>query len=300
MKSPLHLFIALSLLSINCTLMAQNPTFEIEGHRGCRGLLPENTLPAFYKALDLGAYTLELDVVISKDRKVVVSHDTYFNPDISTDPDGIYISKETRNNLYLLDYKEIKKYDVGRRGNKGFPEQEAMKVHKPLLTEVLDKVAKYAKKKDIPRVKWNIEIKSSPNEVGKSQPPVEEFSDLVEKIISAKLDPKDVVIQSFDFNVLTHWHKQIEAGNYPPVTLAVLLGGEANNDIAHVTKKLGFKPDIWSAHYSTMDAQKVKDLHSAGMRVIPWTVNKLEDMQRMKAIACDGLITDYPDRARQL
>src|SRR6218665_3419482 len=122
----------LVLLLFPILTFAQTMPFQIEGHRGARGLVPENTIPSFKKAIDLGAHVIELDVVISKDKKVVVSHDTYFNPEITTAPNGELVTKETQGNLYTLDYKEIKKYDVGSRGNKGFPEQEKMKVYKPL------------------------------------------------------------------------------------------------------------------------------------------------------------------------
>lgn len=278
--------------------MAQTTPFEIEGHRGARGLSPENTIPSFKKAIDLGAHVIELDVVISKDKKVVVSHDTYFNPDITTDPHGIFISKETQGNLFEMDYKEIKKYDVGSRGNKGFPEQEKLKVHKPLLTEVFREIEKYTKKKGLPAVKYNIEIKSSEKEIGKTQPDVAEFSDLVYEIIAKEAPLERINMQSFDYNILKHWYAQTQAGKYKKMAIAVLLDPRANNDVLVNLDKLGFKPDIWSPYYTQISAERVKQLHELGIRVIPWTVNKREEIEKVKSLGCDGVITDYPDRAK--
>ena len=279
---------------------AQAMTFEIQGHRGARGLLPENTIPSFKKAIDLGVQTIELDVVISKDKKVVVSHDPYFNPAISTAPNGEPVTKNTSGNLYLLDYKEIKKYDVGMRGNAGFPEQEKMKTYKPLLTEMIRAIEKYTRQKGLPPVKYNVEIKSEEKEYGKNQPPVAEFTDLVYKIIVKELPLERVNLQSFDYNILKHWHKQIEDGKYKKMAIAVLIDPRDNNDIQLNLDKLGFKPEIWSPHYLQVNAERVKQVHDLGMKVIPWTVNKREEMDKIKALGCDGVITDYPDRAKGL
>ncbi|WP_340233667.1 glycerophosphodiester phosphodiesterase family protein [Emticicia soli] len=275
-------------------------TFEIEGHRGARGLVPENTIPSFKKAIDLGAHVLELDVVISKDKQVVVSHDTYFNPEITTDPKGEFVTKETQGNLYTLDYKEIKKYDVGLRGNKGFPEQEKMKVYKPLLKDMIREIEKYTKQKGLPAVKYNVEIKSNEKEIGKSQPDYAEFSDLVYKILVKELPLERVNMQSFDYNMLKYWHAQMQAGKYKKVAMAVLIEPRANNDVQVNIDKLGFKPDIWSPYFTQVNAERVKQLHDLGIRVIPWTVNKREEMEKVKAVGCDGVITDYPDRAKGL
>ncbi|RYU96053.1 glycerophosphodiester phosphodiesterase family protein [Emticicia agri] len=279
---------------------AQTMPFQIEGHRGARGLLPENTIPSFKKAIDLGAHVIELDVVISKDKKVVVSHDTYFNPEITTAPNGEPVTKETQGNLYTMDYKEIKKYDVGLRGNKGFPEQEKMKTHKPLFKDMIREIEKYTKQKGLPPVKYNVEIKSNEKEIGKTQPDYPEFSDLVYNIIVKELPLERVNMQSFDYNILKYWNAQMQAGKYKKIELAVLIDPRANNDIQVNLDKLGFKPDIWSPYYTQVNTERVKQLHDLGIRVIPWTVNKREEMEKVKAVGCDGVITDYPDRAKGL
>lgn len=279
---------------------AQNMEFEIQGHRGSRGLMPENTIPAFKKAIDLGVHTLELDIVISKDKKVVVSHDPFFNPNCTTDPNGKFITKENQGNLYQLTYAEIKKYDVGLRGNKDYPEQQKMAVYKPLLEDMIRESEKYAKAKGVKPLKYNIEIKSEEKEYDISQPKVDEFSDLVYKIIIKQLPPERVTLQSFDYNVLKFWHKQIEQKKYKPIILSALIEPFDNNDVQFNLDKLGFKPQIWSPYFAQATEKRVKELHELGIKVIPWTVNKREDMEKVRAVGCDGLITDYPDRAKGL
>ncbi|KPM50183.1 glycerophosphodiester phosphodiesterase family protein [Jiulongibacter sediminis] len=280
--------------------MAQSTDFEIQGHRGSRGLMPENTIPAFIRAIDEGVQTLELDVVISKDKKVVVSHDPFFNPEISTGPDGIPLTEETQNNLYQLTYKEIKQFDVGLRGNPNFPEQQKMAVHKPLLKKMIKKAEKYAKKKGVAPLNYNIELKSLPEEYNKSQPEVDEFSDLVHDVIFQLIPSERVTIQSFDFNVLRYWFSRIQAGEYEKPALSALIEPYDDNDIDLNLNKLGFKPDVWSPYFLHLNEEKVEKLHQLGIKVIPWTVNKIKDMKSVKAIGCDGLITDYPNRARNL
>jgi glycerophosphoryl diester phosphodiesterase len=279
---------------------AQNMEFEIQGHRGCRGLMPENTIPAFKKAIDLGVHTLELDLIISKDKKVVVSHDPFFNPNCTTDPTGKFISKENQGNLYKLSYEEIKKYDVGLRGNKDYPEQQKMSVYKPLLEDMIRESEKYAKAKGVKPLKYNIEIKSEEKEYDISQPKVEEFSDLVYQIIIKQLPPERVTLQSFDYNVLKFWHQQIEQKKYKSIALSALIEPMNNNEVRFNLDKLGFKPQIWSPYFVQATEKRVKELHELGIKIIPWTVNKQEDMEKVKALGCDGLITDYPDRAKGL
>jgi glycerophosphoryl diester phosphodiesterase len=275
-------------------------SFEVEGHRGCRGLRPENTIPAFIHALDLGVNTLEMDVVISKDKKVVVSHEPYFNPLISTDPQGNPVTKETQGNTYLLDYKEIQKYDVGKRGHKDYPEQVKMPSVKPLLSEVLKTCEKYIKDKKLGNIKYNIEIKSEEKEYKISQPEVAEFTDLVYKEILKYLPAERVILQSFDFNVLNYLNTQIQAKKIKKVAISALIEPFDNNDIDFQLKNLNFKPDIWSPYFVMLDKAKVDKLHQMGIRVVPWTVNLRKDMEKVKELGCDGLITDYPDRAKGL
>src|SRR3954464_12088059 len=135
-------FILIALFLIASTVAMQAQTnFDIEGHRGCRGLYPENTIIAFMEAVKLGVNTLEMDVVVSKDGKLVVSHDPTLNPDICSTPDGKPVSTGIR--IYNLTYDEVKTYDCGLRGNPKFPDQYKTAAFKPLLSDVIDSVEKY-------------------------------------------------------------------------------------------------------------------------------------------------------------
>ena len=273
------------------------PAFDLQGHRGCRGLMPENTVPAFLKALDLGVTTLELDVVISKDRQVVVSHEPYFSSAFSIRPDGKPVDKseEKSLNLYQMNYADIKRYDVGSNGNPAYPEQQKLKTYKPLLSEVIEQVEAYRKTKNLPAFSYNIELKSEPSEYNKSQPEPATFCDLVQVIIKKQLSPDQITIQSFDFATLKHWKQQADQNRYPTVRLAALVENmrSPKKNIAD----LGFKPDIYSPYYRLLSADKIARLHEQGIKVIPWTVNQRDDMARLKTQGVDGLITDYPNRA---
>ena len=273
-------------------------TFDLQGHRGCRGLMPENSIPAFLHALDLGITTLELDVVISKDRQVVVSHEPFFNTEITSDAYGKQLPKDTKTNLYQLDYKTIKTYDCGSVGNPNFPEQQKIKTYKPLLTEVFEAVENHCKKNNLKRPNFNIEIKSEEKEYNISQPTPTIFSDLVYPVILKSLPPERVTLQSFDFNVLKYWHQQFKSKKYKKVKLAALVANL--NGIEESLEDLGFIPDIYSPYFKLLDSDKVASLHQKKILVIPWTVNEIVDMKAVVLMGVDGLITDYPNRFKTL
>jgi glycerophosphoryl diester phosphodiesterase len=298
--------VSLLLICVIATAFVQiSSSFDVQGHRGCRGLMPENTVPAFLKALDLGVTTLEMDVVISKDGQVVVSHEPYFNAAFSIAPDRKPVDKKEQKNLilYQMNYADIKQYDVGSNGNPAYPEQQKLKTYKPLLSEVIEQAEAYRKARNLPTFSYNIEIKSEPSEYNKSQPEPAGFCDLVLAVIKKHLSSEPswterVTIQSFDFSVLKHWNQEANAGRYAKVKLAALVENlrspEKNID------DLGFKPDIYSPYFRLLSRDKIARLHEQGIQVIPWTVNQRDDMIRLKEWKVDGLITDYPDRAKGL
>lgn len=293
-------FLFLLLFSTQLT-MAQHSKFDVQGHRGCRGLRPENTIPAFLHALDLGVQTLELDVVITKDKQVIVSHEAYFNPLITTLPNGTPATETNKGNLYTLDYAEIAKYDMGLRGHPLFPEQQKMAVSKPLLKEVFSEVEAYLAKHTLARCSYNIEIKSEPSGYAIYQPNVEEFSQLVKEVLEESgVASERFTIQSFDSLVLQYWYKKREEGSYPKVKLAWLIEPESENDVEANLQLLGFLPDIWSPYFKQVTPERIALLHKKNVLVIPWTANERKDMLKLKEMGCDGLITDYPDRAKDL
>jgi len=270
---------------------AAEPSLDVQGHRGCRGLFPENSIPAFLHALDLGVTTLELDLAISNDRKVVVSHEPYFNHIISRRPNGTDIPADDQksHNLFFMDYEEIIKYDVGSKGHSGFPEQTKLKVYKPLLSEVIKRSDEHARLANRSLPWYNIEIKSTEEGDGLFHPGVDEFADLViEQVKLNKIETR-VLIQSFDPRALEAVH--IKA---PELKLVFLIANELTID--ENLNSLSFPPDVYSPYFKLIDAEKVQQLKAKNMQVVPWTVNEVPDIKKMMEIDVDGIISDYPDR----
>jgi len=270
------------------------PKFDVQGHRGARGLRPENTIPGFLVAIDSGVTTIEMDVVITKDKQVVVSHEPWMSAAICLDPSGspLQAKEEKKFNIYQMTYDEVKQFDCGSLKNKDFPAQEKMLMPKPLLSEVIGAVENHIKSYASYEVDYNIEIKSSPAGDKKFHPAVEEFSDLVYDLVDQYLPLERIVVQSFDFRVLKYWHKK-----YPSIRLALLV--ENTKSIDSNLTKLGFKPSIYSPYFKLMSKEKVNYLHKQKIRVIPWTVNEVSEMLSLKGMGVDGFITDYPDRAKK-
>lgn len=267
------------------------PVFDKEGHRGCRGLMPENTIPAMKKAIDLGVNTLEMDVVITKDKQVVLSHDAYLNHVFSLTPEGQEFTKEDEQRyiLYKMDYAQIRKFDVGSKGNPGFPRQQRIKAYKPLLGELIDSVEQYTGQKQALPVRYNIETKSIEGHDGEWQPAPEEFVDLLVAVLKEKKISDRVVIQSFDKRTLQVLHKK-----YPDVKTAYLIGEDKLGLEGNLTA-LGFTPFIYSPYYKLVNAQLVQSCKEKGVKLIPWTPNTSTEIAQLKALGVDGIITDYPD-----
>jgi glycerophosphoryl diester phosphodiesterase len=270
------------------------PKFDVQGHRGARGLRPENTIPGFLLAIDSGVTTIELDVVITKDKQVVVSHEPWMSAAICSDPAGnpLQAKQEKKFNIYQMTYDEVMQFDCGSLGNKNFPQQQKMIIFKPLLSEVIAAVENHIMSYASYEVDYNIEIKSSPEGDKKFHPPVEQYSDLVYELIDQYLPLERIVVQSFDFRVLKYWHKK-----YPHIRLAALV--ENTKSIDSNLAALGFKPSIYSPYFKLLSKEKVHYLHRQRIRVIPWTVNEVSEMLSLKGMGVDGFITDYPDRAKK-
>lgn len=282
------------LVAMSTVLHAQTyiPKFDIQGHRGARGLMPENSIPAFLLALDSGVNTLELDLVITRDKQVVVSHEPWMLASICLSPQGDTLLKkeERRYNLYKMTAQEIAQWDCGSLGNTDFPKQTKLRVAKPLLQDVIVAVENHIKNFNRYEVDYNLEIKSTPEGDDKFHPKPEIFSDLVYNLVDQYLPWERVVIQSFDFRVLRYWHEK-----YPDVRLAALVMNQKSVD--ENLSDLGFIPSIYSPYYKLITRDDVKALHEKKVRVIPWTVNEEKDMLSLKGMNVDGFITDYPDRA---
>ncbi len=267
-------------------------TIDWQGHRGARGLLPENTIPSFLKALEFPAVTtLELDLVVSKDSLLIVSHEPWMSHHICTKPDGNPVVEEEAMslNIYQMTYDEIKTYDCGSRGNERFPEQQAMNIHKPTFAEMVRGVEKYCRQNNRKPPMYNVELKSHPDGYDKMFPQPAEFTKLMLKEIKTLGVRDRVNLQSFDFNVLRAIRQQD-----PSISMAMLIenqeGVHANLD------KLGFVPPIYSPYYQLLSEEVIREIHDKGMQVIPWTVNDPAEMQKLIDWGVDGIITDYPNR----
>ena len=283
------------IISGMATAQIYIPVFDLQGHRGARGLRPENSIPAFILALDSGVTTVELDLAITRDKQIVVSHEPWMSSAICLQPDGSEIARKEEKafNIYEMDYEAIRQFDCGSKGHDDFPEQVKMKTVKPLLKDVITAIEHHIKSYALYEADYNIEIKSSPAGDDKFHPAPEVFSDLVYNLIDQYLPLERVVIQSFDFRVLQYWHKK-----YPDVRLSALV--ENIKTVEANLRSLGFNPSVYSQHYRTLTKAKVDYLKKLNIRVVPWTVNEIDDMKKMLEWKVDGFITDYPDRAASL
>ena len=266
--------------------------FDTQGHRGCRGLMPENTITAMITALGLGVTTLEMDIIITKDKKVILSHEPFFNHEISTKPDGsTVIEKEERSlNIYQMMYEKVKKYDVGLKPHPRFIQQQKIKSIKPLLADVFDSVSQYMKMAKRPYPFFNIETKSLPTGDKIYHPEPKEFIELLMQVIKEKDMEKLVTIQSFDYRTLQYLHK-----NYPGIATAMLIEDTDRTSFEDQLKKLGFAANVYSPHYMLVTEELVKKCHAQNMRIIPWTVNDKTTIDHLTKLGVDGIISDYPN-----
>ena len=266
--------------------------FDKQGHRGCRGLMPENTIPAMLNALGLGVTTLEMDISISKDKKLFLSHEPFFNHEITTKPDGSFITeKEERSyNMYQMNYDSIIKYDVGMKPHPRFPQQEKMKAVKPLLSDVFNAVKEYMMIARRPFPFYNIETKCLPPTDNVYHPAPAEFVELLMKVIIENKMEEQVIIQSFDFRTLQYLHQ-----HYPNIKTAMLVEANNKNSFRKQIKDIGFTPTIYSPDFTLITDILIKNCHDLNMKIIPWTVNDKKKIKEFKQMGVDGIITDYPN-----
>jgi glycerophosphoryl diester phosphodiesterase len=263
-----------------------------QGHRGARGLMPENTWPAMKLALDLGVTTLEMDVVITKDRKVILSHEPFMGHEITTKPDGNYVTEaeEKSLNIYKMTYEEVKKYDVGMKPHPRFPKQQKINAVKPMLSDLLDSVRQYMAASKRPFPFFNIETKCMPIGDGIYHPKPDEFTELLMAVIKEKQIEEYVTIQSFDFRSLQYLYKK-----YPAIKTAMLIEDFDKRTLEEQLKALGFIPAIYSPHFSLVSEELIKKCHLQNINIILWTVNDKATIDKLTSMGVDGIITDYPD-----
>ncbi|UWU79240.1 glycerophosphodiester phosphodiesterase [Bradyrhizobium huanghuaihaiense] len=305
----------LSVLAAGQAIAGKAMAFDLEAHRGGRALLPENTLPAFANALSMGVDTLELDVGVTADGEVVISHERGLNPDIARDASGVYVAAPGTP-FVRLRLDDVRTYDVGQirpdsSYAKQFPEQRAVPGARiPTLKQLFALVRKSGNA----NVRFNIETKIDPNRPDESLDP-QGFVTALLRLIDAEKFSDRVMIQSFDWRTLQLVQQQ--APTIPTVYLTLQRGSGQTVALDKATNwTADFNPAdhggslprtikaaggaIWSPYFGDVTAALVTEAHALGLRVVVWTVNKREDMVRMIEIGVDGIISDNPDLLRQV
>ena len=265
---------------------------DVQGHRGCRGLMPENTIPAMLRAIDLGVTTLEMDVVITSDNRVVLSHEPFMNAEISTRPDGTTFStkEQKQYNIFRMTLAELQRWDVGMKPHPKFPRQQRIPAVKPLLEDVIDSVEAYVRQKGLKPMRYNIETKCQPATDEIYHPGPQRFAALLMEVVMKKKVSERVTIQSFDIRTL-----QVIHTSHPIMSLAYLIENTNILAVEDNITRLGFTPAIYSPAFQLVDPKLLDACRKLGMKIVPWTVNDKENIDRLIAMGIDGLITDYPD-----
>ena len=266
----------------NMIVTAQTYSPKIFGHRGCRGIMPENSIEGLQKAIDLGADGIEFDVVVNKDKQIVISHEPYMEQKYCLTPDRSKIKQGKELNLFQMTQIEIEKFDCGSLYHPNFPEQKKLMTYKPLLQELFRKV-------DFSEVMILFEIKSEKRYYGKYQPQPDEYVDIILKEVSNYVHRKNIVFMSFDANIIN------ELQNKAPQYKLVYLIDSSFKSIKNSIKDLTIKPYGIGMHHKTISKKEIKIAHELGIVVFAWTVNIYKDYMRLKSYGIDGIITDYPD-----
>jgi glycerophosphoryl diester phosphodiesterase len=306
MRRLLHCTVTLVLALACAALQAQG--FDLQGHRGARGLLPENTLPAFERALRIGVTTLELDTAVTSDGVVVVSHDPVLNPDLVRGPDGQWLAAPVVIRTQTLE--QLQRFDVGRirPGSEyawSFPQQEPVDgTRMPTLAAVFDLV----KRLRADHVQLAIEAKADLRNPANTLPP-EAFADAVLEVVREAGMEDRVLVQSFDWRTLQAVRKA--APSVRTVYLTTQTARFSNLDSPEWTAGFtlaehGSVPAMvkaagghaWAPNFATLTADAVMQAQALGLKVIPWTVNEEPEIARMLDLGVDGIISDYPDRVR--
>ncbi len=277
------IFLPVLILCVSALSAQEIRTISVHGHRGTRGTRPENTLPAFEEALRAGVDVLELDMAVTKDGLIVVSHEPRLSPERCLGPDGKKMEQAVA--IHDLSLAEVKRYDCGSLPNPAFPRQvQAPGAKIPTLDEVFA-MAAASTHPAAAKVEFNIETKIFPSEPRLTPSPAE-FARLTAETVVRNEMEKRTIVQSFDVRTLREI-KRIE-----PKIRTSQLTHEELLDIVPALKDA--KTDIWSPNYRWITADSVRAAHAAGIKVAPWTVNTGEEWGRVIAAGADAIITDYP------
>ena len=309
----------LALCTVAAAVAEDKPvtSFDLQGHRGARGLRPENTLAGFRHALELSVSTLELDCAVTRDGIVVASHDPVLNPDLTRDAEGRFLDSPGPP-IVTLTYAELRRYDVGRlRPGTAyaarFPDQQAVDGER--IPRLADVFALVRSRGDL-SVRFNVETKLNPDQPGLSLAPEPFARAVVDVVRDAGMESR-TTIQSFDWRTLIIVRRiapaiatvaltdqqpgedTVEVGRPGP---SPWLGGLDVDDYGGSVPKLVHASGArtWSPNYRDLDAKRVAEAHALGLTVIPWTVNEPAEMRRMLSLGVDGMISDRPDLLREV
>jgi glycerophosphoryl diester phosphodiesterase len=277
------------------SVTASAQKFDLQGNRGARGIMPENTVTGMLRAVELGVTTLTMNAVISKDKMVVLSQEPYFNQEFSTQPNGkpITLKNQKTFNIYKMDYEEVKKFDVGQKVHNRFPYQQKYPAYKPLLEETILAVEDYVKTNKVPKPEYSIETKTIPNGDNEFHPEPAEFVELIMSVVNKYKLAKRVTIQSIDRRTLQYLHE-----HYPKIKTSLMVDEKVDFD--KNIEDLGFKPTVYSPTSALVGKGLVDRCHEARVKIIPWTVNTVKDMKALIALGVDGVVTDYPNIYQQV
>ena len=291
--------------------------FDLQGHRGARGLMPENTLPGFAKALEIGVTTLEMDLAVTADSRVVVSHNPRLEPEIARHPNGEWLAQSSPT-IHSMTLAVVKTYDVGRLNPASeyaerYPAQQPVDgTPVPTLGEVFELVNRSGSQ----AVHFNIEIKINPERPELTYPPRQFVRAVIDVVRRYQMEDR-VVLQSFDWRALgevqdlapeimtayltvdQNWMSNLQTGvDGPSPWLGGLDVDNFDGSAVRAVKAAG--GDVWSAFHREIDAESVKLAHELGILVSAWTVNETSRMRELIEMGVDSIITDYPDRLRRV
>ena len=303
------------IAALACCLSLAAHAFDLEGHRGARGLAPENTLPGFARALSIGVSTLELDVGVTRDGVVVISHERGLVPNTARGPDGKWLSAPGAM-IHALPYAELERYDVGRL-NPATKYARQFQAHAPADGARIPRLADLfalVKKAGNDAVRFNIETKISPEAPDETLPPVPFARALIAAIRAGGVERRST-IQSFDWRTLKvvqaeapriptvylsaqqRWLDNIRAGDPTGSAWTAGLKFADYGSVPKMVKAAG--GTIWSPYFGDLDAAKLAEAHALGLQVIPWTASQPAQIRAMLALGVDGLISDRPDLVRK-
>jgi glycerophosphoryl diester phosphodiesterase len=275
------------LSSFQISIMAQD--YKIFGHRGCRGVLPENTIIGFQKALEAGADGIEWDIVVNKDNQLVISHEPYMDATYCLDSNGQEFNKSEQNNfnIFNMNQKEVESFDCGYKVNPKFPDQKLAHAVKPLLQDAFLQL-------DLSETTVLFEVKSDEKDYGVFQPQPDAFAKLIFEEVKNFKYKDNLIYMCFDPNLLNELHKLMPDAKYVYLTYKPFKGIENHiNDI-------DFTPYALGMYFRTIRKKGVKKAKELGVKTFAWTVNKTNDYDRMVRYNVAGIITDFPEKYVQL